>query len=95
MNIGSAIKVIRKQKGLSQKDLAKKVNLSVNGLSLIETNASFPQKTTINAICQALDIPVSYLLFFSISEEDIPDDRKITFNSLNQAIKAVLLSDIK
>ncbi|HVW94387.1 MAG TPA: helix-turn-helix transcriptional regulator [Mucilaginibacter sp.] len=91
MNIGTAIKLIRKEKGLSQKDLAGKSDLSVNALSQIELNSAFPQKNTIHNICAALDIPVAYLLFFSINEEDVPQEKRKTFNLLNNAIKELLL----
>lgn len=91
MDIGTAIKTIRKEKGISQKKLAEMVGISVNSLCQIEINASFPQKSTINKICDSLNIPVSYLLFFSISEDDIPDDKKAVFKSLNTAIKTILI----
>jgi transcriptional regulator with XRE-family HTH domain len=91
MDIGTAIKILRKEKGLGQKQLAEMCGISVNALSQIEINATFPQKSTIKKICEALQIPVSYLLFFSISDEDIPDDKKIVFKSLNSAIKSVLI----
>lgn len=91
MDIGTAIKSLRKEKGLGQKQLAEMCGISVNALSQIEINATFPQKSTIKKICESLKIPVSYLLFFSISDEDIPDDKKIVFKSLNSAIKSVLI----
>uniref|UniRef100_UPI0040490B7C helix-turn-helix domain-containing protein n=1 Tax=Flavobacterium sp. TaxID=239 RepID=UPI0040490B7C len=95
MNIGTAIKSLRKQKQLGQKDLAEMCDISVNALSLIETNVTFPQKTTIEKICKAFNIPVSYLLFFSISDEDIPEDKKAVFELLNTAIKSVLMDSVK
>lgn len=91
MDIGTAIKILRKEKGLGQKQLAEMCGISVNALSQIEINATFPQKSTIKKICESLQIPVSYLLFFSISDEDIPDDKKVVFKSLNSAIKSVLI----
>jgi len=63
----------------------------VNVLSQIELNSSFPQNATINKICDALEIPVSYLLFFSLDEQDVPQDKRSTFNVLNGAIKNLLL----
>jgi transcriptional regulator with XRE-family HTH domain len=91
MNIGTAIKTIRKEKSISQKELAEKCDISVNALSQIEINSSFPQKSTINKICEALSIPVSYLLFFAIDDEDIPEDKRSHFNFLNKPIKDLLL----
>lgn len=63
----------------------------MNVLSQIELNSSFPQNATINKICDALEIPVSYLLFFSLDEQDVPQDKRSTFNVLNGAIKNLLL----
>jgi XRE family transcriptional regulator, regulator of sulfur utilization len=95
MNLGTAIKILRKQRGLSQKELAEKCELSVNALCQIETNTSFPQKNTIKRICEELKIPTSYLLFFSIDEEDIPEDKRKIFNTLGGTIKQLLLDDVK
>jgi transcriptional regulator with XRE-family HTH domain len=95
MNIGTAIKMLRKKKGFSQTELGEKCNLSVNALSQIETNVTFPQKGTIKNICQALEIPVSYLLFFAINDEDIPEEKRAVFNSLNQTIKSLLLDEVR
>jgi XRE family transcriptional regulator, regulator of sulfur utilization len=94
MNIGSAIKILRKNKGISQKDFADKCEMSVNALCQIEVNNSFPQKSTIQKICEVLEIPTSYLLFFSISDEDIPKDKRFIFNTLSSTIKDLLIKDI-
>lgn len=95
MEIGTAIKTLRKQKGMGQKELADLCDISVNALSQIEINASFPQKGTIKKICEAFNIPVAYLLLFSMSDEDVAEDKKNTFNVLNDALKKVLLEDIR
>ncbi|MEI6881986.1 MAG: helix-turn-helix transcriptional regulator [Bacteroidota bacterium] len=94
MNIGTAIKTIRKEKGLGQKELADKCGLSVNALSQIETNSSFPHKNTIENIAIALGVPISYLLFFSISEDDVPENKREIFNTLNTVLKDILIQSI-
>lgn len=95
MEIGTAIKSLRKQKGMGQKQLAEMCEISVNALSQIETNASFPQKTTIRKVCEAFNIPMAYLLLFSMSDEDVSNERKATFNYLNNALKSVLIDELK
>jgi transcriptional regulator with XRE-family HTH domain len=95
MELGTAIKTLRKQKGMGQRQLAEMCDIKVNTLSLIETNATFPQKATIRKICDALEIPTAYLLLFSMSDEDVADDKKMAFNYLNEAIKSVLLNELK
>lgn len=93
MNLGTAIKIVRKKKNISQKELANKCGISINALSQIELNESFPQKGTIQKICTELEIPPSYLLFLSISEDDVPEDKKKMFNLLSIPLRQLLLED--
>lgn len=95
MDIGKAIRILRKQKGLSQEQLGKKTGLSDNAISQIEIGATFPQKENIDKICHALDIPTAYLMFFSISDEDLPEEGRTLFNALHEPIKKVLMEEIK
>lgn len=87
MHVGEAIKSLRKKQGLSQKELAQKCGLSANALCSIEKNSSIPTKESLDRICKALAIPTSYLLFFSVSDEDVPAEKRIAFN----AMKAILM----
>lgn len=91
MNIGKSIKHIRQEKDMLQKELAQKADISVNALCQIEKGNVFPNKTTINLICKALDVPQSYLLFFSIEEEDMPAESWKFFNFLKPSIEKILL----
>lgn len=91
MDLGTAVRTIRKEKGISQKELASKASLSVNALCQIETNNTFPQKSTIRQLCEALGIPVSYLLFFSINENDIPEENRHIFRVLSKPLKELLI----
>jgi XRE family transcriptional regulator, regulator of sulfur utilization len=94
MDIGTSIKTIRKQKGFSQKMLAEKCEISINALCQIELNNSVPQKSTLDKICKELNVPISYILFFSLSEEDVPEEKRKIFNTLNTAMKEVLFESI-
>lgn len=91
MDIGSAIKILRKRQGLSQKELAEKSGLSANALCSIERNGAFPTKDTIGKICSALSIPVSALLFSSITEEDVPVGKRVAFQALKEPMISVLM----
>lgn len=62
MNIGENIKIIRTSKGLTQKELAKKLGKTSQYVSKIEKNTSRPNISTLNAIANALDVPTSILL---------------------------------
>ena len=77
MDLGNAIKTLRKQKKITQKQLAELCEISTNALCSIETGQSFPSMSTIAKICGSLNVPESYLLLFSITEDDIPEGKKI------------------
>lgn len=89
MNIGEAIKEMRTDRVLSQKELAEMSGISQNALCNIEKGYSFPSKDTIKAICYAMDIPVSWLLFSSITEEDVPEEKREIFNALREPMMKV------
>ena len=94
MEIGTAIKTVRKQKGISQKELAAMCNISTNALCCIENNKTIPAKGTLNNICKNLNVPNAYLLFLCITDEDIPTESKSLFKALYEPMKNVLLEDI-
>ena len=90
MDLGNAIKTLRKQKKITQKQLSE---ISTNALCSIETGQSFPSKATISRICSALNIPESYLLLFSITEDDIPEGKRILYRTLCEPLKEELIHD--
>ena len=74
MDLGNAIKSLRKSLKVSRKRLATNSGISITALYNIENNMSFPSKITIDKICSTLGVPMSFLLFFSITEEDVPEE---------------------
>ncbi len=94
MDIGNAVKIIRKKKKITQKELANLCEISTNAICSIENGITFPSKNSITKICKALDIPESYLLLFSISEEDIPEDKRILYKTLCTSIKEDLIEKL-
>lgn len=86
MDIGTAIKTFRTKRGISQKDLAKYAGISANALCSIEKDKSFPSKETINAICDVLEVPVGYLLFASITDDDVPPQKLEVFKALQEPL---------
>jgi transcriptional regulator with XRE-family HTH domain len=91
MEIGDAIKSIRKSKKIGQSDLAKSCDLSVNAISNIETNKTFPHKDTIKRICTALGVSTAFLLVSTLETKEIKNesDRKV-FEILQSQLKKEL-----
>ena len=92
MDIGNAIKSIRSELKLSRTETAKRSNLSVTALYNIENGLSFPSKETIDRLCNAMGIPVAYLLFYSITPADLPEAKRESFHYLSSTFKSFLLS---
>lgn len=91
MNIVNAIKEIRTRKGISQKELAMKTGLSANAMCSIENEKTFPSMNNINRICDVLGVAQSILMFFSITEEDIPEHKRELFYTLAKPLKENIL----
>ena len=67
MPLGEKIRYYRKQKGMTQQELADKLHISYVGISQYETGKRNPKLETMSRIADALDIPVK-LLYGSIEE---------------------------
>ena len=91
MNLGNAIMMLRKEKKMSRVKLAERSNISITALYNIENNLSFPSKETIDRLCASLEIPVSYLMFYSITEEDVPEGKRESFRFLQEPMKKFLM----
>ena len=72
---GLAIKMIRKRTGRTQEEIAEQVGIDQSYLSLIESETRAASERVINAIANALDVPVEALLRNS-SPEPIATSRR-------------------
>lgn len=61
------LKVVRKQKGLSQAELGKLLGVQAQTIGRWETGKSEPNLETVNKLCEILDVPLRYF----ISEEHV------------------------
>ena len=94
MDLGNAIRSLRKSLKVSRKKLAADSGISITALYNIESNLSFPSKATIDNICSALGVPISFLLVFSITEDDVPENKREIFRCLSLPLKVFLLDDL-
>lgn len=67
MTSGERIKEIRKEKGMTQKDLAKKIGVSPSAVNKFEKQICLRRKT-LNKIADALEVPVSQIF------EEVPEE---------------------
>ena len=65
-SLGSRLRNLRKERNLTQRELASRAGISVNAVSLIERNEISPSVATLQSLAGALDVKMSY--FF---DEDV------------------------
>lgn len=89
MNLGKAIKEIRKEKGLSQVELAQSSNITQAALSQIE-NGKRPGTETIKKICEALNISESLLYVLGMEKDDVPKSKQTLYDELFPVIQGLV-----
>ena len=76
MNLGKAIRLLLEKRGLSQKDLATKTQLSETSISLLMSGRTQPRKENLETIARVLDVKPEFLIFLSINKDDVPEEKK-------------------
>ena len=71
MTFGQRLRIARKEKRLTQKELAAKINAAHNSISNWENDQNMPDPDTIQNLCWALDVQPNY--FFSV-ESSLPSN---------------------
>jgi len=71
MTFGQRLRTARKEKRLTQKELAAKINAAHNSISNWENDQNMPDPDTIQNLCWALDVQPNY--FFSV-ENSLPSN---------------------
>jgi transcriptional regulator with XRE-family HTH domain len=71
MNAGHAIKFCRQQKSLSIPALAERAGLSASYISLLERNERDPPLSTLQKISNALEVPLSVLVFVGAAPSEL------------------------
>ena len=89
MEISEKIKNLRKDRGLSIKELSEKTDLSVGFISNLERNINSPSIANLQLICKVLDISLIDLL--KEDKESVTtlkaEDRKLLFTSNKEGTK--------
>ncbi len=71
MKVGEKLRLLRKQQGLTQIELARKAGIVQSSISDIETSNRVLNVSQLEKICTALDVPVSELLNNGVSSSVI------------------------
>lgn len=63
-DMGSRLSELRKKRGLTQRDLARRINKSVSAISSYESNTQVPPTDVLESIACVLNVSLDYLVGF-------------------------------
>lgn len=89
MNIGKAIRDIRKRQGITQDGLADAAGISRTSLSQIE-NGVRPGEDTLKRLCAALNVAESLVYIYSFEKEDVPESKRALYDQLFPVIQDMI-----
>ena len=95
MTLGNAIKLIRTARNVRQRELASKLNVSPNYLSMLEANRRVPSVGFLKKIASNLQVPAGLFLLWSegntsrLSKKQLDQVRELLIR-----IQAIYLADV-
>lgn len=75
MTFGQRLRAARKEKQLTQKELAVKIKAAHNSISNWENDQNMPDPDTIQNLCWALDVQPNY--FFDVDTHNLPESPQL------------------
>lgn len=94
--IGKKIRVFRELAGVRQGELAKRVGVSPNYISLVENGRREPSLKFLKRLAHEFDLPISVLLWSEIDTENIKDSELAKIlESMNQLFWEIIKSKLK
>jgi len=90
VGLGRGILVLRKYRGLYQRELAERAGIRTENISLYETGARAPSKATLEKIAEALDVPISVLVWYSLTPDMVAEEKRDAFMLLRAPIEELI-----
>jgi transcriptional regulator with XRE-family HTH domain len=59
VEVGQRLRLLRDERGISMRTLARRSGLSANALSMIERGLTSPSVSTLNKLAMALEVPIT------------------------------------
>ena len=91
MEIGQVLQKLIKQKGLTQVMLAEKIGKSPTALSQIIKGKYHPNPETLDKICEVLEVPPAIVYFLTISEKDVPEEKRALYQMIGPSLKSFII----
>ncbi|MHB8276918.1 MAG: helix-turn-helix domain-containing protein [Candidatus Humimicrobiaceae bacterium] len=86
MKIGKTIKLIRTLKGLKQKELSEKINVSHNYLSAVENEKKEPSMIFLEKLSNVLGVPMSFFFIENIDWSSMTAEQINLFSKFKEIV---------
>ena len=90
MNLGKIIKSCRVSKGLTQSQLSELTDISVSHICLMEKNKREPTLSKLESIAQALNMPLSVLVFLASQNNEVDEFNKEQIEELSKNLMGLM-----
>lgn len=95
MSVGERIRELRKKNGLSQEELADKLNVSRQSIQKWETNANMPSVDAVKCMSCFFNVDINYLINGTITnnfkDNDNQESRKHRFKKTSKIFVSMLI----
>ncbi len=88
VDVGSRLRILRQERGMSMRALARASGLSANALSMIERGRTSPSVSTLYKLSEAMEIPIT--AFF----RNLPPKNEIVFRKATERTRVPFLRGI-
>jgi transcriptional regulator with XRE-family HTH domain len=92
LDLGPALRQVRKERGISQKELAEMLEMTQANLSLTENGKKGVSQAILDRIEENLGVPAAVLLWNSLTEESVPAHKAEMFKQLKPAVDTLIAS---
>ena len=92
MNIGKAIKQLRKKQSLSQAQLAERTGITQTALSQIENGSRRPNNETFKKLTDYFQVPEILIYLLATEDTDVAENKQEMFRAIFPNVKNLLLS---
>jgi len=90
MNIGQAIRILRKNDLMNQEEFASSVGITQSYLSLIEKGHKKPSLEVLQQMADILKTPLPVLFWFGVEREDVSEHKQYIYDTLKPSIDKLM-----
>lgn len=90
MNLAVAVTQIRKQKGMTQSELAEKMGVNHNYISMVEVGKRTPSMDFLDRLSYATKTPIQIIFWNAMSEDDIKGSKKEIYKVLKPVLDSII-----